>query len=123
MIWECQPTSSTTESAVYRGKYFWKLIQTLPNAHTRSIYTIDWSVDNVIATGCADNAVRIFARVRTDHSPFSYKQDPTTKEFTLQLTKHNAHSTDVNCVAWSPTVPSLLVTCGDDEVIKFWHYS
>lgn len=31
-----------------------------------------------------------------------------------------AHGADVNCVKWHPTDPTLLVSAGDDGVIKLW---
>jgi WD40 repeat protein len=65
LIWECKIAANEKDegSTVYKGKYVWKLVQTIANAHGRSIYAVDWSKDNVIATGCADNAVRIFVQV------------------------------------------------------------
>lgn len=102
----------------------WKILQTISNAHSRSVYTVDWSTDNIIATGCADNAIRFFVRVSNQLIDFVFIfKEATTKEFSLQFTKSNAHSTDINCIAWSPVTPSLMVSCGDDEVIKFWKYS
>eukprot|EP01127_Copromyxa_protea_P002252 TRINITY_DN12145_c0_g1_i1.p1 TRINITY_DN12145_c0_g1~~TRINITY_DN12145_c0_g1_i1.p1 ORF type:complete len:334 (-),score=60.66 TRINITY_DN12145_c0_g1_i1:37-1038(-) len=110
LIWECQ-IKSASDTNVYTGKYVWKLIQKIENVHSRSIYSVDWSVNNVIATGCSDNAIRIFVK------------DPTSNEFVLKVTKSNAHLSDINCVAWNPQVPSLLASCGDDELIKFWQFS
>jgi hypothetical protein len=35
-------------------------------------------------------------------------------------TAAGAHSADVNCVKWHPTDSTLLVSAGDDGVIKLW---
>ena len=31
-----------------------------------------------------------------------------------------AHSNDVNCVAWNPKDSSLLASCSDDCTVKLW---
>jgi WD40 repeat protein len=36
------------------------------------------------------------------------------------LTEVSAHSGPVNCVAWSPTDPQLLVTASDDGTVGVW---
>lgn len=34
-----------------------------------------------------------------------------------------AHQSDINCVAWSPqTGSNILVSCGDDNLIKIWQF-
>jgi len=78
--------------------------------HKRTIYSVDWSNNNVIATGCSDNCIRIFT------------QDPITNEFGIRLTRQKAHSTDINCVAWNPKYPNVLASAGDDCVIRIWSF-
>jgi cytosolic iron-sulfur protein assembly protein CIAO1 len=41
----------------------------------------------------------------------------------LAASKEEAHLQDVNHVAWNPTDPELLASCGDDCMIKLWRYS
>ena len=40
----------------------------------------------------------------------------------LKLVKEvkEAHGGDVNCVRFNPRDPSVLATCGDDELVKVW---
>eukprot|EP01126_Amoeba_proteus_P052865 TRINITY_DN6421_c0_g1_i24.p1 TRINITY_DN6421_c0_g1~~TRINITY_DN6421_c0_g1_i24.p1 ORF type:complete len:171 (-),score=21.51 TRINITY_DN6421_c0_g1_i24:56-568(-) len=86
----------------------WQPVQSISGHHVRSIYAVDWSKSNIIVTGCADNSLRFFV------------QDENSNQFRLHYTQEDAHASDVNSVAWNPRDPSLLVTSGDDERIKFW---
>ena len=36
--------------------------------------------------------------------------------------QYDAHSQDVNCVAWHPTDPSMLSSCSDDGQIRLWKF-
>lgn len=42
------------------GQLRWQLLATLSGYHQRTIFTVDWSKAGLIASGCADNAIRIF---------------------------------------------------------------
>jgi len=88
----------------------WKKGAVIAGGHKRAIYSVDWSNTNIIATGCADNCIRIFV------------QDAATNAFTLKLTQHKAHATDINCVAWNPKYPNVLASAGDDSVLRIWSF-
>ena len=74
------------------------------------------------AAGCGDNAVRLFESSTLQDGEVSSSSDPQTPAFQLALTKQQAHSSDVNCVRWSPQDPFLLATAGDDNTIRLWRY-
>ena len=42
--------------------------------------------------------------------------------FSLLCSVDKAHDLDVNCVAWHPQDPALLVSAGDDGVLKLWRF-
>ena len=65
---------------------------------------------NFIATGCGDDAVRIF-RVDVGASDVS---------LSLLATIDAAHTEDVNSVAWNPCHPDLLASASDDGSVKIW---
>lgn len=94
------------------GKEPPKRVATLSGFHTRTIYSVSWSQSGLIATGAADDCIRIF------------EQDPNQQfpSFFLSHEEKNAHESDINCVAWNPKYPSLLVSGGDDQVVKIWSY-
>lgn len=97
-IWECQEQS---------GRGGWKAACVVCEAHTRPIYSIDWSkTTGAIATGSADDSIKLFRW-----------EGNQLKEL---CTKTNAHQSDVNCVCWHPQDPTLLASCGDDGLIKIW---
>jgi len=50
-VWESQPDQS------------WKCVSTIPDAHTRAIYSVSWSKDNLLATAGGDNCIKIFHKV------------------------------------------------------------
>jgi len=41
-------------------------------------------------------------------------------QFTLLSTLERAHTADVNCVKFHPTMPHILASCSDDGTIKIW---
>lgn len=67
-----------------------------------------------LATACGDDAIRVF-----EEDPSSDPQQPT---FSLTAHLPQAHSQDVNCVAWNPKEPGLLASCSDDGEVAFWKY-
>jgi WD40 repeat protein len=46
--------------------------------------------------------------------------DAEAVHFDLLCSVDKAHELDVNCVAWHPKDPGLLVSAGDDGVLKLW---
>lgn len=37
----------------------WKCVATVPAVHSRTIYSVDWSTTNLIASAGADNSIKI----------------------------------------------------------------
>lgn len=70
--------------------------------------------------GCRDNGIRIF-RQRSDVD----KDDSSVGVPAFELTAHieQAHSQDVNCVAWHPKISGLLASAGDDEAVRLWQFA
>lgn len=48
------------------GQLRWQLLSTLTGYHGRTVFTVDWSKAGLIASGCADNAIRIFGEAAAD---------------------------------------------------------
>lgn len=91
----------------------WKCVCTVSGYHNRDVYDVSWSNSGLIATAGGDNAVRIFRE-----NPSS--RDPNQPNFDLVWEDSQAHSNDVNCVAWNPKDSSLLASCSDDCTVKLW---
>ena len=70
----------------------------ITNCHMRSIYSITWSNNDVVATGSADNRICLFELSRES---LNSKDDKNVAYNTLE-TKNMAHTNDVNCVAFNP---------------------
>jgi len=90
-----------------------KNVCTISGHHKRTIFSVSWSIGGLLATGAADDAIRIF------------KQNPDVNDsvsFSLETAVEKAHSGDVNSIAWSRTLPSILVSAGDDGLVKLWEY-
>ncbi|XP_022376250.1 probable cytosolic iron-sulfur protein assembly protein CIAO1 [Enhydra lutris kenyoni] len=93
----------------------WKCICTLSGFHSRTIYDVAWcQLTGALATACGDDAIRVF-----EEDPTSDPQQPT---FSLTAHLPQAHSQDVNCVAWNPKEQGLLASCSDDGEVAFWKY-
>lgn len=91
----------------------WKCVCTISGYHQNTIYDISWChLTNMIATACADNAIRLFKEdINSD------KDSPT---FSLVSSYTASHSQDVNSVAWNPTIAGILASASDDGTVKLW---
>ncbi|OAY66106.1 Protein CIA1 [Ananas comosus] len=87
----------------------WRHLCTLSGYHDRTIFSVHWSSEGVIASGAADDAMCLFVE-NQDHS---VDEAP----YILLLKKEKAHDMDVN------SEPSLLASASDDGVIKLWELS
>lgn len=96
----------------------WRHVCTLSGYHDRTIFSVHWSRDGVIASGAADDAIRLFVENQED-----LVDGPS---YTLLLKKEKAHDMDVNCVQWSPMdfesgqKKRLLASASDDGTVKLW---
>ena len=89
------------------GETSWKCSATLSGHHTRAVYTVDWSQSGLLVTGGGDDTIRVWREEAGEWAGVACLED--------------CHDMDVNCVAWNPKHPNLLVSCSDDETIKMWH--
>ncbi|XP_074269890.1 protein CIA1 [Silene latifolia] len=90
----------------------WRHLCTISGYHDRTIFSVHWSRDGVIATGAADDAIRLFVE-NEDGSV----DGPMYK---LLSKREKAHGQDINSVQWSSTEKPLLASAGDDGVVKIW---
>ncbi|CAK9151993.1 unnamed protein product [Ilex paraguariensis] len=90
----------------------WKHICTLSGYHDRTIFSAHWSREGIIASGAADDAIRLFVPGEN-----GLIDGPTYK---LLLKKDQAHDMDVNSVQWSSAENRLLASASDDGTIKIW---
>ncbi len=96
----------------------WRRACTLSGYHERTVYSVDWSrLHGRIATGAADNCIRVFQEVTSRAAG-----DSSTDTFELEVLAPGAHRGDVNCVRWCPREASVLVSAGDDGLIKLWRF-
>lgn len=97
----------------------WKRAATLSGFHERTIFSVDWSrTGDFIVTGAADDAIRVFRQTQPTPAP----------AFDLVAKLDKAHSSDINCVRWSPAAPAdndgalLLASAGDDGLVRVWRF-
>ncbi|KAF0700046.1 Aste57867_9432 [Aphanomyces stellatus] len=87
----------------------WSLVDTLADYHTRAVFSIHWHpTTNLLVTGCGDDGIRVF------------QTNATTGKFELAFHQVRAHAGDVNCVRWSPVFDDILVSTGDDCLVRLW---
>eukprot|EP00878_Enallax_costatus_P024775 GHUV01026461.1.p1 GENE.GHUV01026461.1~~GHUV01026461.1.p1 ORF type:complete len:406 (+),score=78.94 GHUV01026461.1:109-1326(+) len=118
------------------------LAATISGHHKRTIFSVDWSREGVVATGDAANAINLFAQQGTleaINSDIAEKADlsidPAAKPVNGSLgssgssapwecicSVEQAHTADVNCVKWHPQQQGLLASAGDDCVVKLWRH-
>lgn len=115
-IWQEYQPGNEEGIATPEGEAVWKCVCTLSGCHSRPIYDLAWcSLTGAIATSCGDDAIRIFKEQPSG--------DPNAPTFDLLLTIPQAHTEDVNSVAWNPTVIGLLASASDDGTVKLWDFS
>uniref|UniRef100_A0A0D6R278 Probable cytosolic iron-sulfur protein assembly protein CIAO1 homolog n=1 Tax=Araucaria cunninghamii TaxID=56994 RepID=A0A0D6R278_ARACU len=93
----------------------WKHLCTVSGYHDRTIFSVHWSRDGLIASGAADDCIRLFCE-NTDDSA-TMVECPSYKMISK---KEKAHTMDVNSVQWHPLEPQLLASAGDDSTLKIW---
>ncbi|CAI0462245.1 unnamed protein product [Linum tenue] len=89
-----------------------KHLSTLSGYHDRTIFSVHWSREGIIASGAADDAIRFFVE-----SKDSVVDGPS---YRLLLKKEKAHDMDVNVVQWSPGENRVMASASDDGTIKIW---
>lgn len=137
-LWACRKEA---------GEQRWQLLTTLAGYHDRTIFTVDWSRSNgLIASGSADNAIRIFGEAGGSGGGGEAAATPAAGAaaaepgmrglflkqqaggsgsggtFDLLCKREQAHPLDINCVRWHPHDPSLLASAGDDCCIRLWRW-
>jgi WD40 repeat protein len=104
-IWKRNPEENETN--------LYTLVSTLSGYHERPVYSCCWnSTGTILATVGGDDRLNIFKKTDTTSSDM-----PSSCELVEQIKE--AHSMDINCVCFHPT-ENILVTAGDDCVIKLW---
>ncbi|XP_009631167.1 protein CIA1 [Nicotiana tabacum] len=90
----------------------WKHVCTLSGYHDRTIFSVHWSREGIIASGAADDAICLFVENNDNEV-----DGPT---FKLLLKKEKAHEMDVNSVQWNTGDRRLLASASDDGMVKIW---
>ncbi|XXG62857.1 hypothetical protein AAC387_Pa05g1156 [Persea americana] len=108
-IWDTSESPTETSSDGYGP---WRHLCTISGYHDRTIFSVHWSRDGVIASGAADDAIRLFVESKND-----LVDGPSYK---MLLKKEKAHNMDVNSVQWNPKETGLLASASDDVTIKIW---
>mmetsp|Transcript_36070 Transcript_36070/g.103786 ORF Transcript_36070/g.103786 Transcript_36070/m.103786 type:complete len:420 (+) Transcript_36070:69-1328(+) len=117
------PASQAPPTAPADAACSWTTVSTIRDKHPRPVYSVDWlkppegsSFGDTLATGGGDNRVRVL-------------QPATRGREWACVAELEAHSGDVNCVAWCPqALPGsggvLVASAGDDAevaILRFGH--
>lgn len=96
----------------------WKCVCTISGYHTRCVYDVDWNKKNgLLATAGGDDSIKIFGEVTSEKSEELHKNEPV---FELKTQIQDAHTQDVNAIAWNPGTESMLASVSDDGNVKLW---
>ncbi|GAB4856393.1 Cytosolic iron-sulfur protein assembly protein [Ancistrocladus abbreviatus] len=90
----------------------WRHLCTISGYHDRTIFSVHWSRDGIIASGAADDAIRLFVENKDSSIDGSM--------YKLLSKKEKAHEMDINSVQWSPMKNRLLASASDDGTVKIW---
>eukprot|EP01135_Chromosphaera_perkinsii_P002285 Nk52_evm71s221 gene=Nk52_evmTU71s221 len=91
----------------------YKCVFTLSGHSSRPFYSLSWSkLNDCVAVGTGENSIVVFGS----------EKEGNEESFGLVCKVDKAHNLDINCVQWSPSESNVLVSCSDDESIKFWDF-
>jgi WD40 repeat protein len=111
-VWDAGP-APLGATPVPRARHL-RAAGTVEAAHGRTALSVSWARhaggEDLIATGGADDAVRVYRAGARGAAPALAAEAP------------RAHGGDVNCVRWHPNEP-LLATAGDDGAVRLWSYA
>ncbi|VDO98868.1 unnamed protein product [Soboliphyme baturini] len=109
-VWE------KSSSIVADRGHEWQCVSTISGYHSRPVYSVSWfPSDNVIATACGDNGIRLFKQ--------NVSSADSTVTFDPLVIMENAHEQDVNCVTWNFQRDGLLASGSDDAMVKVWKFT
>lgn len=95
--------------------------------HPYDVYGVDFSIlqKNIIATGSSDGSVRVYNLGNPNFNVASNNIGIPTTPATTQtpVLVLRAHHGKVFCVKFSPLLPNLLATAGDDCIVKVYDIS
>lgn len=98
------------------GEATWKCVCTVSGQHEGPVYDVTWCpLTGAIATAAGDDCIRIFS--------ISAESDAHAPSLELLTTVRDAHSEDVNSIAWHPVTAGLLASASDDNSVKIWDLS
>ena len=89
---------------------------TLSGHSKRTVYSVDWSRDGLIASAGADDAINIFREALEE------RKEDGHSSWNIDWKQEKAHQGDVNCVAWNPAHKGVLASVGDDNLVRVWKY-
>lgn len=112
-------TESGQQLETSRKKATWECVGKLPNAHSSTIYCVDYaparaSHGRIVSCG-ADNRIQIYREVSTS--------TPEQPLFVVDTSVTVLTGGDINCVRWHPYDGSVLASTSDDGSVRIWNYT
>lgn len=116
----------------------WRCIGTIYQAHEGAAFSVSCTSPSLglkspwVASGGEDNCINVYRYEDEPSTTVPYHSIPQgddvennqgegkEKDFKRMIRVSNAHEGDVNCVRWHPTNSTLLVSAGDDGIVKLW---
>ena len=143
IVW-CASTNRSKSS----GECRWRPISSFSGAHASTVYSVHWSIhsNNIVAASAnnsfyivnaptvpaagdsaaategagVDDNVRSADGLDNLNGLRAGAKKPGACLCTLVHRQQYAHASEINCARWHPLDPGVVVTAGDDGLVKIW---
>ncbi|KAL4418689.1 hypothetical protein ABPG77_001259 [Micractinium sp. CCAP 211/92] len=105
-VWACRKE---------QGELRWGLLSTLSGYHDRTIFSVDWSKAGLIASGAADNAIRIFGEGVAAARPASAAGEAGGAAAAAAAADEEAAAAAADAAAAEPALRDLFLQQGGDS--------
>ena len=124
VLWRAAPPSPGDAAAGVIDGLVWSQEARIPRAHSRTVFSVAWGGGGAAGAveGAASSARSFIASAGADDAIRVFEEGAGEGGWVVAGSREAAHSRDVNHVIWHPRRRGVLISCGDDAVVRMWRW-